>query len=174
MWGSLGNLAFGLLGGPYEFQDHQEADYAEIPVLGDAPRLQAVGRKLEEITLKIRLHPLTSDNPDQDLQTLRDAMLQAAVQDLVIGQQQSGIYAGRFVIASLDHDRLEQWPDGTLKLAEVTVKLKEWVETPGLAISSRKKAPAAVRKRGQAAPPATQVQTETRFDKGGESFQVPV
>jgi phage protein U len=169
MWGSLGNLQFGLLGGPSEFQDHQEANYAEIAVIGDAPRLQSVGRKLEEITLKLRLHPLTSADPDQDLKTLRDAMVQAEVQDLVVGQQQSGVYAGKFVITALDHDRLEQWPDGTLKLADVTVKLKEWVEAPSLAVSSRtKNSPGAVRQTGQTTSPATQVQTETRIDQGSQ------
>jgi phage protein U len=166
MWGALGDLQFSLLGGPYEFQDKQEAEFAEHPILGDAPRLQFMGRKLEEITLKIRLHPLLTSNPDLDLRSLRDSMVQGDIQELVIGQEQSGTYAGKFVITSLEHDRLEQWPNGRLRMADVTVQLKEWVKAPELGISSRK-TPPAIKRKGQAPPPSTQTKTEkTRYGQG--------
>jgi len=172
MWGALGDLQFSLLGGPFEFQDKQEAEFAEHPILGDTPRLQFLGRKLEEITLKIRLHPLLTSNPDLDLRSLRDSMVQGDPQDLVIGQEQSGIYAGRFVIASIEHDRAEQWPNGKLKLAEVTVQLKEWIKAPELGISARKVPPPAIKKKGQTPPPSTQWKTET--NKSGYSQRTPV
>lgn len=171
-WGSLGDLTFSLLGGPIEFSDKQEADWAEQPVLDGAPRLQLVGRKLEEITLRIRLHPLTTDNPDLDLRSLRDSMVQGDPQDLVIGQDQSGIYAGRFVIQSLEHNRIEQWPNGRIRLVEATLKLKEWAPAPGLVVSARKVPPPAVRKKGQATPPSTQWQTEK--NKEGYEQRVPM
>jgi phage protein U len=156
-WGALGDLQFSLLGAPFDFQDKQEVDYAEQPVLDDSPRLQFIGRKLEEITLKIRLHAFLTSNPELDLRSLKDSMIQGDPQALVIGKDQTGIYAGKFVILSLEHDRQEQWPDGRIRLADVTVKLKEWVKTPELGISSRKN---------------PQVQTETRTNRDGVSATV--
>lgn len=164
MWGALGDLQFTLLGGPVEFQDKQEADWAEHPIVGGKTRLQMTGLKAEELTLRIRLHPFLTSNPDLDLRSLLDSMRQGDPQDLVIGNQDSGIYAGKFVIASVEHDRVDQWPDGRIRLAEVTLNLKEWTTAPGLQVSARKTPPAAIRKAGQGASPSTQ--TKVQRDKG--------
>lgn len=163
-WGSLGDMVFTLLGGPFSFQDKQEADFAELGLLGSKPRLQFVGPKLEEITLQIRLHALTTPTIELDLRSLRDTLTQGDVVDLVIGQEQTGIYAGKFVITSLEHERLEQWPNGRLRMAEATVKLKEWTPAPGLVTSARKN-PAGIRKKGQSS--AAAVQSKTVQNKDG-------
>ena len=171
-WGALGDMVFTLLGGPFSFSDKQEADFAELGLLGSKPRLQFVGAKLEEITLQIRLHALTTPTIELDLRSLRDTLTQGDVVDLVIGQEQTGIYAGKFVLTSLEHDRQEQWPNGRLRLAEATLKLKEWTPAPGLVVSARKTPPPAIRKKGKSPAPATQWKTET--NKDGYTQRTPV
>jgi phage protein U len=174
-WGSLGDVIFDGINGPMEFSDKQEAEFAEHPLILGKPRLQFLGTKLEEITLKIRLHNRLQKSPDNLLSGLLKSMNQGDPLDLVVGRKaNSGIYCGKVVIASIDHDRIEQWPNGKIRLAEVSIKLKEWVPPATLQVSKRK-APPAVKKRGKKATPRAQtnlnVQMETR---GGAPATMPV
>ena len=166
-WGSLGDLTFDVMGGPTEFTDKQEANFAEHQIIGSKARLQHMGSKLEEISLRIVLHPLLQRDPEADFILLKTAMDQGDPLDLVVGQGNSGLYAGKFVILSMESDRQEQGRDGKIRRSELTVKLKEWVKAPKLGTSARKN-PAGLKKTGKAAPPSAQTQIERKTVAGYE------
>ena len=176
-WGALGDLVFTCINGPYEFNDKQEMDYAEHAHAFGKPSLQLIGTKLEEITMKIRLHNFLSSTPTIDLRNLLEAMRTGTPQDLVIGQDTTGNYAGKFLIQAIEHDRIEQWPNGLIKLAEVTIKLKEYVPPAALAVSARTEPPRAVKPTGKTVAPATQVGSTASAtgvtNKTAGSFSMP-
>lgn len=163
-WGSLGDLKFTLLGGPVEFTDKQSVELAEHAIIGAKPRLQLTGLKPEELSIKIVLHELTTPNPELDLRMMRDSMNTGEVLELVIGEDVSGIYAGKFVIQNLEHTRVEQWPNGKIRRAEATLTLKEWTATPALRQSARKAPPKGIKGKGKATSAAIQTHTETNKD----------
>ena len=172
-WGALGTLVFTCMNGPYEFNDKQGMDFAEHAMAFDKPHLQLVGTKLEEITLKIRLHQFLTSSPTVDLRNLLEAMRKGEPQDLVIGQDTTGNYAGQFVIVDLAHDRLEQWPNGLIKLAELTLTLKEWVAPSSLSTSTRTAPPPAVRPKGKTTSPSNQVNVQTKTIGSGLTTILP-
>lgn len=175
-WGSLGDLTFGLLGAPLSFEDKQEANLSEHEVINEKGHIQHLGPKLEEITLRIALHARTTEfSPETDLLLLKMAMDEGTVLDLVIGEEDSGLYAGQFLIQSIQHDRQEQWPNGKIRYAEATISLKEYVKPSDLVVSSRKTLAGLKTTKGKAAAASVQtsVQVETKTNSDDYSLAVP-
>jgi phage protein U len=155
------------MAGPTDFQDKQEVELAEHPVVGGKTRLQLTGLKPEEITLQITLHTSTTESPEADLLYLKACMESGEVLDLVLGRHDSGVYAGKYVLAGIDHQRAEQWPNGKIRHATATIRLREWVKPPDLVVSSRKTPPTGIKSKtgaGKGLSPAVQSKIVTNKD----------
>lgn len=173
-WGALGDITFETIAGPMEEAYKWAMDVAEHPTVGRKARLQVVGPRLQELTLRIRLNTSLNSNPEQDLRVMKDSMEAGEILDLVIGElPDQGLWAGQWVLASMDLASLERWPGGMLRNVEVTLSLKEWVEPSELTVSKRKakENAKAVKKKGKALPAATQWKTET--NREGYQQRVP-
>nr|WP_320132001.1 phage tail protein [uncultured Holophaga sp.] len=150
-WGSLGDLVFETIAGPLDEAYKWAMDVAEHPVAGRKARLQVVGPKLQELTLRIRLHTSINSSPELDLRVLKDSMEAGEVLDLVIGElPDQGLWAGQWLLTSLDLAAIERWPGGLIRNTEVTLTLKEWVAPSDLTVSQRK----AVKPKGGTISPA--------------------
>lgn len=144
-WGMLGDILFERLDAPLTFDHTVEAEYAEFAMFEGKPRLQRVGTKLEEASMQLRLHPWLQDDPDQRLRDLKDLVVKGEPQDLVIGAKDSAAYSGRWLVTRCQHNRIENNPDGSIRLAEVTIQLREYVPPANLAVSKRTAPPPAVK-----------------------------
>lgn len=152
-WGSLGDYTFETIGGPLEEVYKWAVDVAEHAVLGRKGRLQHNGVKLQELTLRIRLHSSINASPEANLKALKDHMESGEILDLVVGEQaDQGLWAGQWLITTMDLGTIERWPGGKIRNLEVTVTLKEWVEPSGLTISARTSPAKAVKKKGAVSP----------------------
>jgi phage protein U len=170
-WGALGDIVFEPMAGPLDETHKWAVDIAEHALIGRKPRLQMTGPKLQELTLRIRLHTSTNANPELDLRVLKDSMEAGEILDLVVGEQSDlGLWAGQWMLTTIDIGAVERWPGGRIRNAEVTLTLKEWVEPADLQVSARKNPPKAVRPNGKTAPPSIQSKIETNRD----GFSVPV
>lgn len=160
-WGSIGDFQFEPLGGPTDFSAVFGVEYAEQARVGRKPVLQAVGDKLDTITLQVRFHPTINADPQASVAALVKALRDRQVMGLVLGTSaDSGIFAGEFVLTDINQQVQEFWPNGLLKWVEVSLSLKEWVEDDELQISARQNPPPAIRpKSKKTPPPATQAMT---------------
>lgn len=171
-WGALGDITFETIAGPTDEAYKWAVDIAEHPTIGRKARSQFIGAKLQELTLQIRINTSINSNPELDLRTLKDSMEAGEVLDLVVGEQaDQGLWAGTWLLTSMDLAALERWPGGRIRNVEVTLTLKEWVEPSELTVSQRKAKKPAVRKKGKTTPPATQWKTETNSE--GYQQRVP-
>lgn len=150
-WGALGDIIFEPIAGPVDESHKWAVDMAEHAVLGRKARLQFLGTKLQDMTLRILLHSSINSNPELDLRVWKDSMEAGEVLDLVVGVQTNlGLWGGKWLLTSMDLGTIERWPGGRLRSAEVSLTLKEWVDPPELQVSQR--AAPAIRKKGKVSP----------------------
>jgi len=165
-WGSLGSVQFEPLAGPTDFSARMSVEYAEQSLVGRKPVLQAVGDKLDELTLQIRVHYTLNADVQASVKAITQALRDHQVLSLVLGTApDAGIYAGEYVLTDLSQTIQELWPDGTLKWVEMSLTLKEWVEDANLQVSARQNPPPAIRPK-KTGTPAPATQAYTRNDQG--------
>ncbi len=148
-WGSLGDHTFELVNAPEELRVTDATDYAEQKRIGRKPLLQRVGLGLQDLHLVLRLHRAYEPNLELVLRAFQDDRSQGAVLPLVLGQGDSGVYAGEVVIVRLEHRPLA-YAAGRLLAVEITLALKEWVAPEDLVVSQRSVTKATVRTAGKA------------------------
>ena len=121
----LGTTEFDLITYWNALDLEQGMDFAEHALIGRKPRLQFVGGKLDTVKVQMRFH----DNfctPETEMAKLQQAMKDKKALKLVMG---NGSYKGSFVIDSLGITHKVTTKTGTVLHSEVSVSLKESVET---------------------------------------------
>lgn len=111
-------------------------DYAEHARIEGKPRLQRVGDKLDEWSLKLKFHQTYCD-PEAELIKLKDAMRTYTPASFVLA---TGSYKGDFVITDMSLNSEQTTKEGALISATVDVTLREAVGLPG--VKARPNAPA--------------------------------
>ena len=160
-WGSLGDIEFSLLTAPNSMDVTEGVVYARQALVGAKPRLQFTGFELQEIRLGISWHHLVQPDIEAQLGALLKAMRERTVLDLVIGEtEDTGIYAGDYVIQRIPHQVTRHLADGSIGQVELTLELLEWVDDPELVIGI----PAPAIKKTSTLSPAQAAQAKT----GGE------
>lgn len=101
-----------------------QADYAEHAKVGQKPRLQWVGDKLDEVQLDASLHAQFC-TPEIELAKLRDALRKHEALDLYFT---NGHMVGKFVLTAMDQRYRQLMRDGTVIVAEVSLSLREYTE----------------------------------------------
>ncbi len=146
----LGPIQFELITYFDGFDGHFGANYAEHALIEGKPRIQWVGDKLDEWTIKLKFHRLYCE-PEWELARLREAMQAHTPLPFVLA---TGEYKGQFVITSLSTTPEQTDLLGALVSVGASLTLKEHVPPPGME-RVRHEAPA-VRAPGK--PPAPQVE----------------
>lgn len=126
MWAQFGTITFNGVFGLSGMVTSHEAEFAELPLIGDKPRLQFVGRKLDTLQARIYLHASFVDPMAivAELDQMRDT---ATVAPLVTGV---GEIVGTFVIKSVKRNYEMTDPNGLVLSMAVDLDLVE-VFTPG-------------------------------------------
>jgi len=118
MYAAWGTIVFDLLTTPVSLRGSAAYDFAkQKPVLA-RPRLQWIGRDLEELDLGLLFHASFCD-PQAQMDALRAAAAAHRAAALVFG---NGIHRGYYVITKIGESPIKQAADGTLigVSAEVT------------------------------------------------------
>jgi phage protein U len=138
MYAAWGTIVFDLLTTPVSLRGSAAYDFAkQKPVLA-RPRLQWIGRDLEELDLGLLFHASFCD-PQAQMDALRAAAAAHRAAALVFG---NGIHRGYYVITKIGESPIKQAADGTLigVSAEVT-----FTECPkGASASAPASAPLAI------------------------------
>jgi len=135
----LGDIQFNLITYFDGLEGKFGADYAEHARIEGKPRLQFVGDKLDEWSLKLKFHQAYCD-PETEVAKLQTAKNAHKSLAFVLA---NGQYKGRFVVTEVavtseQTDRL-----GSLLSAMVSVTLREAVDPPGAGVTQN--APAVVK-----------------------------
>ncbi len=99
------------------------ARFAEHVVAEGKPRLEFLGPGLEELTLSVRLDAQLGLDPETELGSMREIRDAGQEKTLVIG----GKVVGKFVLEEIGEEHKRHDGSGGLLLAEVTLKLKEYI-----------------------------------------------
>lgn len=99
------------------------ARFHEHVVAQGKPLLEFLGPSLEEMTFTMRLDAQLGLDPAMELERMRETRDTGKEQVLVVG----GLVIGKFVLEDLSEDHKRHSGIGRLMVAEVTVKLKEYV-----------------------------------------------
>lgn len=126
LYAVLGTIEFQVLPGPTGLEPKWATDYAEQPRTEGKPVLQWIGDKLDEYGLKFRFHHAYCD-PESEVKRLRQALSAHTALPFVLG---NGDYKGMFVIVEIGGTVQHAAPDGTVRLIEVTVALREYPDAP--------------------------------------------
>ena len=131
----LGSISFGVLDGVSSWHESGEAALVEQEVLAGAPKIQWLGSKLSEHEITIQLDTKITTPPAQAIEDLKDARDTGAALPLY---RADGVYLGRYAVSKLGIKYQRFSPqDGTVLKAEVTLSLKEWVESEPLRFAAR-------------------------------------
>jgi phage protein U len=122
MFAVLGEIVFETLTAPDSFQAAQRWDYAEQPVVEDAPRLQWIADGLETVTIEMLFHA-SFTNPKAQLDALTAAASDHQARALVFG---NGVHRGYFVITSMRTTDQQMSDAGDAIAMRVRVELREW------------------------------------------------
>jgi phage protein U len=122
----LGDVQFELLASFDEMNGKFGSDYAEHARIEGKPRLQWIGDKLDDWSIRIKLH-LTYCDPDVEIATLRSAMNTHVPLPFVLA---NGDHKGEFVIVDLSVTPVQMDGQGAMICAEVSLTLKEFIDHP--------------------------------------------
>lgn len=118
----LGEMSFDLLHAPTALDERREVQYAEHQVLSGKPQLQAIGIKLREWSLSLRLHHQLGD-VESRYQALVQAKEQMKPLALIFGGTR---YEGHYVIIDV-HSQLNVCDEqGKPLVRELSLTLKEY------------------------------------------------
>jgi phage protein U len=101
-----------------------QADFAEHAKVGQKPRLQWVGDKLDEIQLDANLHAQFC-TPEVELAKLRAAERKHEAMQLYFA---NGHIVGLFVLTAVEQRSQQTMRDGTLIVVDVSLSLREYTE----------------------------------------------
>lgn len=107
-----------------QFDVTLQADFAEHPKVGQKPRLQWVGDKLDEGQLVAQLHAQFC-TPEVELAKLRAAQRKHEAMQLYFT---NGHIVGMFVLTAVEQRSGQLMRDGTVIVAEVSLSLREYTE----------------------------------------------
>jgi len=139
VWGSLGDIEFGILESPTSFGGKDAVNYAQHAIIGEKPRLQYTGAKLQTLAIKVYWHSSFEEDIEAKLEKLHIAMRDRKVLALVVGKSTVGsVYAKDWVIADIDRSVEKFRHDGSIMAMEATVNLLEWVADPELETTENK------------------------------------
>lgn len=99
------------------------ARFAKHVVAEGKPRLEFLGPDLEELNISIRLSSQLGVDPEAELAEMRAIRDAGEEKTLVIG----GLVIGKFVLEDLNEEHRRHDGYGGLLLAEVQIKLTEYV-----------------------------------------------
>ena len=122
MYFMLGNIAFEPVN-LTDFSETHSADFAEHAVLKGKPRLQAMGEKLTEFSLAIRLHHKIG-GVESRYQALLAAKAKQEALALIWG---TGKYKGNYVITDISSTTLFTDAKGNALAREMNISLREFV-----------------------------------------------
>ncbi|HZP45359.1 MAG TPA: phage tail protein [Candidatus Binataceae bacterium] len=123
MFGTLGEIVFTTISGPDSFESVQRWQYAEHPVIEDAPRIQWTGNGLQRLVIGMMFHQSFTD-PVAQLNALMAAASDHQARALVFA---NGTHQGYFVIAGLRTVQKLMSDAGDPVCIKVSVELTEWV-----------------------------------------------
>ena len=124
MYAQLGDIKFEGLLGPNKVEDTFATDYAEHPLVENKPRLEAIGEKLQEMTLGMKLHRIFC-TPELEFDKLNNYRINHTVLPLLWG---TGDIEGDFVIISINRKFIAQADDGAAIEMDLDVMLKEFYD----------------------------------------------
>jgi phage protein U len=101
-----------------------QVDFAEHAKIGQKPRLQWTGDKLDEVQLDATLHAQFC-TPEVELAALKDAARKHEAMELIFS---NGHIAGRFVLTAVEQRTAQLMRDGTVIVATVSLSLREYTE----------------------------------------------
>lgn len=122
MYAQLGDIVFEALFGPEQYDDNQETEYAQIPLINRKPRLQRTGEKLQEINLGIGLKTAFCI-PEDEHRRLNEKRMNGEILTFVWG---SGDVEGDFVIRSIKKVLNALSPDGHARDLSLQISLIEY------------------------------------------------
>lgn len=120
----LGDIPLDLPTYMARFDVSVQADYAEHAKVGQKPRLQWVGDKLDEVQLDASLHAQFC-TPELELAALRAAIRKHEALQLYFT---NGHIVGWFVITAVEQRSQQLMRDGTVIVADVSISLREYTE----------------------------------------------
>jgi len=159
----LGDIQFELITYFDGLEGRFGSDYAEHALIEGKPRIQWIGDKLDEWTIKLKFHKLYCD-PDLEIARLRDALEMHKPLPFVLA---TGEYRGEFVVTDISVTSEQTDLIGALVSLEACVFIKEHVPPPGVGRVSFETP--AVQAPGK--PPAPQVE---KVVAGVESAKAPL
>lgn len=125
MYATLGKIEFELITYWNSMDLEQGVDFAEHALIGRKPRLQCVGEKLATVKVGMKFHFQIAD-PEAEMTKLQKAMAERKSLKLVMG---NGSYKGTFVIETIGIINKMTDKKGTTLACEMTVGLKEFVDS---------------------------------------------
>lgn len=135
MYAQLGDIIFSGLLGPSKFEDTFVTDFAEHGLVESKPRLEAIGEKLQEITLSVHLHRAFI-TPELFFDKVNNHRLKRTILPLLWG---SGDIEGDFVIKSIQRKIVQQTDDGAITEMDLEIILSEYFD-PDKVGTQRKRA----------------------------------
>ena len=146
----LGNVQFELITYFDGLEGRFASDYAEHALIEGKPRLQWIGERLDEWTLKLKFHQLFCD-PELELARLRNAMETHEPLPFVLA---TGEYKGEFVIAEISAVSEQTDRQGGLVEVAATLNLKECPDPEGERSAESRSSAVAVWRADRPLPPA--------------------
>jgi len=122
MYAQLGDIIFDLLLGPEAYEDNQETDYAQIPLINRKPKLQRTGEKLQEVNIVIALREQFCV-PEEQIKIFNDKRITGEVMTWTWG---SGDIEGDFVIKSVKKNINALSPYGQFRDVTINIGLIEY------------------------------------------------
>lgn len=147
----LGDVQFELITYFEGLDGKFSSDYAEHARIEGKPRLQFIGDKLDEWTLKLKFHQ-TYCNPEAELVKLMGAKVIHAPLPFVLA---TGAYKGSFVITEISMVSTKTDGQGTALAMEVTLTLRESID----AVAKKSTAPAVVKAGSKLVQPVAKAST---------------
>ncbi|TAD90965.1 MAG: phage tail protein [Alphaproteobacteria bacterium] len=167
-WALLGRgndeARFRLLYGWQQLQATEAEQVAEHALAGGAPLLQSIGPSLDSLSVEITLDRAWCD-PSAELDRLRRQLRSRAAQPLVYG---NGLYRGRFVLLEIQSDTVLTTQTGSVERMDLSLKLRQSVEPPGIA-----RVRPVARPLAGAAPPA-QSRPRPTVETNSDGFSMPI
>lgn len=135
----LGNIKFDLIGGITGFQKEAGYDYAQIDIINGKQTLQAMGEKLNKISIDIKLRTFINEDVPGTIAEIDKITASGEPQLLVFA---SGVYQGKYVVDGSTTSILRTDYKGAIIDADLTLQLLEYSDRQVATTSKTEKKPA--------------------------------